>query len=45
MHGGIDVHSSVRFYEGCGFTTTHSFSIVRPGRDPWPGQLLIRRLR
>ncbi|MEU7773279.1 GNAT family N-acetyltransferase [Micromonospora taraxaci] len=42
-YGGDD-RALVRFYEGCGFTATDAFTVVRPGRDPWPGQLLIRRL-
>ncbi|MCO1599251.1 GNAT family N-acetyltransferase [Micromonospora sp. RHAY321] len=42
-YGGDD-RALVRFYEGCGFTATDSFTVTRPGRDPWPGQLLIRRL-
>ncbi|MGC4748604.1 GNAT family N-acetyltransferase [Micromonospora sp. DT201] len=43
-YGGDD-RALVRFYESCGFTATESFTVTRPGRDPWPGQLLIRRLR
>jgi GNAT superfamily N-acetyltransferase len=43
-YGGDD-RALVRFYEGCGFTATESFTVTRPGRDPWPGQLLVRRLR
>ncbi|MFF5181035.1 GNAT family N-acetyltransferase [Micromonospora sp. NPDC000316] len=42
-YGGDD-RALVRFYEGCGFTATDSFTVTRPGRDPWPGQLLVRRL-
>ena len=34
----------VRFYEGCGFTATDPFTVRRPGRAPWPGQVLARRL-
>ncbi|WP_089155670.1 GNAT family N-acetyltransferase [Micromonospora sp. NBS 11-29] len=34
----------VRFYEGCGFTATDEFTVHRPGRVPWPGQVLARRL-
>ncbi|WBB71689.1 GNAT family N-acetyltransferase [Micromonospora sp. WMMD1128] len=34
----------VRFYEGCGFTATDPFTVERPGRTPWPGQVLARRL-
>jgi GNAT superfamily N-acetyltransferase len=34
----------VRFYEGCGFTATDPFTVERPGRAPWPGQVLARRL-
>ncbi|GHJ15635.1 MULTISPECIES: GNAT family N-acetyltransferase [unclassified Micromonospora] len=34
----------VRFYEGCGFTATEPFTVIRPGRPPWPGQVLARRL-
>ncbi|MEH1029804.1 GNAT family N-acetyltransferase [Micromonospora profundi] len=42
-YGGDD-RALVRFYEGCGFTATDSFTVTRPGLDPWPGQVLIRRL-
>ena len=34
----------VRWYERQGFTRTDGFTVQRPGRPPWPGQLLIRRL-
>ncbi|MDG4801769.1 GNAT family N-acetyltransferase [Micromonospora sp. WMMD980] len=34
----------VRFYEGCGYTATDPFTVTRPGRPPWPGQVLARRL-
>ncbi|MGC4896292.1 GNAT family N-acetyltransferase [Micromonospora sp. DT31] len=34
----------VRFYESCGFTATDPFTVERPGREPWPGQVLERRL-
>ncbi|GAA3774436.1 MFS transporter [Micromonospora maritima] len=34
----------VRFYEGCGFTATDPFTVQRPGRAPWPGQVLARRV-
>lgn len=39
-----DDRALVRFYEGCGFTATEPFTVERPGRDPWPGQVLERRL-
>ncbi|MEU0548825.1 GNAT family N-acetyltransferase [Micromonospora sp. NPDC005979] len=42
-YGGDD-RALVRFYEGCGFTPTEPFTVVRSGREPWPGQLLVRRL-
>ncbi|SCF27724.1 Acetyltransferase (GNAT) family protein [Micromonospora viridifaciens] len=42
-YGGDD-RALVRFYEGCGFTATNPFTVPRPGRDPWPGQVLERRL-
>ncbi|MET8309947.1 MFS transporter [Micromonospora sp. NPDC005173] len=42
-YGGDD-RALVRFYERCSFTTTDSFTVARPGRDPWPGQFLVRRL-
>ncbi|SBT39464.1 GNAT family N-acetyltransferase [Micromonospora narathiwatensis] len=42
-YGGDD-RALVRFYEGCGFTATDPFTVRRPGRDPWPGQVLARRL-
>ncbi|MFC4016816.1 GNAT family N-acetyltransferase [Micromonospora sp. GCM10011542] len=42
-YGGDD-RALVRFYEGCGFTATDPFTVTRPGREPWPGQLLVRRL-
>ncbi|MGC4857344.1 GNAT family N-acetyltransferase [Micromonospora sp. DT4] len=42
-YGGDD-RALVRFYESCGFTATEPFTVVRPGREPWPGQLLVRRL-
>ncbi|MBQ1073777.1 GNAT family N-acetyltransferase [Micromonospora sp. C31] len=34
----------VRWYERQGFTATDAFTVERPGRDPWPGQVLVRRL-
>ncbi|WFF09613.1 GNAT family N-acetyltransferase [Micromonospora sp. WMMD1076] len=34
----------VRFYERCGFTATEPFTVERPGREPWPGQVLERRV-
>ncbi|MEW2375132.1 GNAT family N-acetyltransferase [Micromonospora sp. NPDC047812] len=34
----------VRWYERQGFTATDPFTVERPGRDPWPGQVLARRL-
>ncbi|KUJ49185.1 GCN5 family acetyltransferase [Micromonospora maris] len=34
----------VRWYERQGFTRTTGFTVERPGRPPWPGQLLTRRL-
>lgn len=34
----------VRWYERQGFTPTEPFTVDRPGRDPWPGQVLARRL-
>ncbi|WDZ82127.1 GNAT family N-acetyltransferase [Micromonospora cathayae] len=34
----------VRFYERQGFTPTEPFTVRRPDRDPWPGQVLARRL-
>ncbi|MFI7428953.1 GNAT family N-acetyltransferase [Micromonospora sp. NPDC049836] len=39
-----DDRALVRFYEGCGFTATEPFTVDRPGREPWPGQVLERRL-
>ncbi|SCL54783.1 GNAT family N-acetyltransferase [Micromonospora chersina] len=42
-YGGDD-RALVRFYEGCGFTATDRFTVERPGRAPWPGQVLERRL-
>ncbi len=42
-YGGDD-RALVRFYEGCGFTATDPFTVARPGREPWPGQVLARRL-
>ncbi|KKJ96953.1 GCN5 family acetyltransferase [Micromonospora sp. HK10] len=42
-YGGDD-RALVRFYEGCGFTATDRFAVERPGREPWPGQVLERRL-
>ncbi|MEV1146093.1 GNAT family N-acetyltransferase [Micromonospora sp. NPDC049799] len=33
----------VRWYERQGFTATEPFTVERPGRDPWPGQVLARR--
>ncbi|NJP32544.1 GNAT family N-acetyltransferase [Micromonospora thermarum] len=34
----------VRWYERQGFTRTETFTVERPGREPWPGQVLARRL-
>ncbi|PZG08717.1 GNAT family N-acetyltransferase [Micromonospora craterilacus] len=34
----------VRWYERQGFTATDPFTVERPGRPPWPGQVLVRRL-
>ncbi len=34
----------VRWYERQGFTRTEPFTVRRPGREPWPGQVLARRL-
>jgi GNAT superfamily N-acetyltransferase len=34
----------VRWYEGQGFTATDPFTVERPGRAPWPGQVLVRPL-
>lgn len=34
----------VRWYERQGFTRTEPFTVERPGREPWPGQVLARRL-
>ncbi|GIJ77634.1 Acetyltransferase (GNAT) family protein [Micromonospora phaseoli] len=34
----------VRWYERQGFTATEPFTVERPGRPPWPGQVLARRL-
>ncbi|WP_422733705.1 GNAT family N-acetyltransferase [Micromonospora sp. WMMD558] len=34
----------VRWYERQGFTRTEPFTVKRPGREPWPGQVLARRL-
>ncbi|MFI6266441.1 GNAT family N-acetyltransferase [Micromonospora sp. NPDC051006] len=34
----------VRWYERQGFTRTDPFTVRRPGREPWPGQVLARRL-
>ncbi|PZF92498.1 GNAT family N-acetyltransferase [Micromonospora deserti] len=34
----------VRWYTRQGFTPTDPFTVERPGRDPWPGQVLARRL-
>ncbi|MFE9691731.1 GNAT family N-acetyltransferase [Micromonospora sp. NPDC005806] len=42
-YGGDD-RALVGFYEGCGFTATEPFTVERPGRQPWPGQVLERRL-
>ncbi|WP_091610341.1 GNAT family N-acetyltransferase [Micromonospora mirobrigensis] len=39
-----DDRALVRFYESCGFTATDPFTVERPGRPPWPGQVLARRL-
>ncbi|MEH1098974.1 GNAT family N-acetyltransferase [Micromonospora sp. CPCC 205561] len=33
-----------RWYERQGFTPTDPFTVERPGRGPWPGQVLVRRL-
>ncbi|MEV4711070.1 GNAT family N-acetyltransferase [Micromonospora sp. NPDC049374] len=35
----------MRWYERQGFTPTAPFTVDRPNRLPWPGQLLTRRLR
>ena len=43
-YAGAD-RALVRFYESCGFTATDPFEVERPGREPWPGQVLARRLR
>ncbi|MEH0937002.1 GNAT family N-acetyltransferase [Micromonospora psammae] len=42
-YAGAD-RALVRFYESCGFTATDPFTVSRPGREPWPGQVLARRL-
>ncbi|MEV0809106.1 GNAT family N-acetyltransferase [Micromonospora sp. NPDC050200] len=42
-YGGDD-RALVHFYERCGFTATDPFLVRRPGREPWPGQVLARRL-
>ncbi|MEU7173451.1 GNAT family N-acetyltransferase [Micromonospora tulbaghiae] len=34
----------VRFYESCGFTATEPFTVERPGRPTWTGQVLERRV-
>ncbi|MGA4682922.1 GNAT family N-acetyltransferase [Micromonospora sp. AB353] len=34
----------VRFYERCGFTATEPFTVERPGRPRWTGQVLERRI-
>ena len=34
----------VRWYERQGFTAIDPFTVERPGREPWPGQVLVRRL-
>jgi GNAT superfamily N-acetyltransferase len=34
----------VRQYEALGFTATAQFTVERPGREPWPGQVLEQRL-
>ncbi|MBY8875721.1 GNAT family N-acetyltransferase [Micromonospora sp. PLK6-60] len=39
-----DDRALVRFYERCGFTATDPFTVERPGHEPWPGQVLARRL-
>ncbi|SBT37856.1 GNAT family N-acetyltransferase [Micromonospora auratinigra] len=39
-----DDRALVGFYESCGFTATDPFTVRRPGRPPWPGQVLQRRL-
>ncbi|MFC0003637.1 GNAT family N-acetyltransferase [Micromonospora siamensis] len=39
-----DDRALVRFYESCGFTATDPFTVERPGRPPWPGQVLERRV-
>jgi GNAT superfamily N-acetyltransferase len=35
----------VRYYERQGFTATDAFEVARPSKEPWPGQILQRRLR
>ncbi|GIE29330.1 GCN5 family N-acetyltransferase [Actinoplanes italicus] len=35
----------VRYYERQGFTATDAFEVARPSKEPWPGQVLERRLR
>ncbi|MGC5019643.1 GNAT family N-acetyltransferase [Micromonospora sp. DT47] len=42
-YAGAD-RALVHFYESCGFTATDPFKVERPGREPWPGQVLARRL-
>jgi GNAT superfamily N-acetyltransferase len=39
-----DDRALVRWYERQGFTATDPFTVERPGREPWPGQVLARRL-
>ncbi|MCI4065311.1 GNAT family N-acetyltransferase [Micromonospora sp. R77] len=39
-----DDRALVGFYERCGFTPTDRFTVTRPGRPPWPGQVLARRV-
>lgn len=34
----------MRYYQRQGFTPTAPFTVERPGRPPWPGQVLARRL-
>lgn len=39
-----DDRALVSFYERQGFTPTEPFTVHRPDRAPWPGQVLARRL-
>lgn len=39
-----DDRALVRFYERQGFTATEPFTVHRPDREPWPGQVLARRV-